>query len=183
MKPIQQGRLDNLCAVYSAINLRLLKEPDRGTLANEKFGQRLFQNLINDIHNEKDGDIKALLKEGIDPDPGQLLWMLEKAGLEVILSYVGHAGEESHDPLDFKTVQSAWEASTKENARLLIFFRIPEDDEPLENWFNHYTIVTGLTESSLPLFDSYGFDEIYRNGSKLYLAGEKLEITHTFVVR
>lgn len=145
--PLQQGKLDNLCGLYSILNaIRLASWP---TLELHHYRSRqLFDHGIALL--ERDGMLRQVLKQGMPEKTW--IWLCRALLREAnrlnggnlqrvpILEKVGRT--------DTPTAFARIGQHTRRGEPVMVTLR---------GGYNHYTVVVECTATRLKLFDSYGY--------------------------
>lgn len=159
LTPYNQGRLDGLCGLYSALNAIQLALPPDGALANAQ-ATRLFQKGVGYIARKC--SLQSVLTKGMSTKRWRkLLRFLARhadgAKYSLLIEYPPRTDEPTVEAL-FEWI----EASLLTGKPVLIC---------LENRLNHFSVVAGLDDRRLHFFDSHGLRYVFRSSCGI---GERL---------
>lgn len=159
--PLEQGKFDNLCGLYSTLNaIALASWP---TLERHSHRSRqLFQHGISAL--ERKGLLKAVLKGGMTEDTW--VWLCNKllrkteriSGVKLVRSPLS----KKIDKTDIDGMLMRFHRQTSLNRPVLVCLR---------GAYNHYTVVVEKTETQLRLFDSHGLRWVALSSCELLHGG------------
>ena len=152
--PFEQGDLDNLCGLYAAVNaICLVSAPIRP--ARRAEARHLMQTGV-DYLERRNGMLDAFLNG-----------MAIQRQRAVTQHVVKAASKTLQMTFFAKPLLSVKSAATTEDALNLIAERIRAVIVCLENTYWHYTIIAGLSDSRVYLFDSDGMRWVERRSFSL----------------
>ena len=159
--PLEQGKLDNLCGIYSILNaIRLASWPTLELHSHRS--RRLFDHAIAAL--EAEGLLRRILQQGMHEPTwiwlcGELLRKAQRlGGIKLkrmpILSKVGKA--------DIEAALALIGHHTGRGEPVLV---------TLLGGYNHCTVIVEKTDRQLKLFDSYGYRWIALGSCELHHRG------------
>lgn len=147
LAPLHQGKLDNLCGLYSILNaVRLACWPTVDL--NHSRARQLFAHGVKTL--ERNGQLRAVLQHG----------MTERTWARLCHEVLSRLHDVSGIKLEPAFSLSKFKRREFDKA-LSIIDQHTSRSEPmlvrLLGSYNHYTVITGVTASRLMLFDSFGY--------------------------
>ncbi|MDB5683928.1 MAG: hypothetical protein JWM75_1626 [Sphingomonas bacterium] len=153
IEPLYQGNYDGLCGLYAIINaLRLVVEPHRSLTTADTAA--LFAAGV--AHLDEEGLLASCVCEGLDVKP----W--SKLAEHLVARCSALTGLALRIQRPFATARSR-----KPKVAFSLIEKILQQQTPilvsLEGAYNHYSIISGYTPTSLKLFDSLGYQRLRRS--------------------
>ena len=151
IEPYSQGELDGLCGLYAAVNALRLIAVGRRTPLSEEDAHTLFRCGADFVH--KRGKLSAAVRHGL----GWRLWV--KLVAELTTKAGRMLGAEILLQQPFEGMADMAKLLFVSEVRTLIHDR-KAVLVLLKGEYEHFTVISGLSDTRLRLFDSYGYSWI-----------------------